>query len=255
MPSIYWTISSPPHDLAAPPSTARALTRASSPAPATTVPTVAVDGAHIYWTNTSPHTIGRANLDGTASTSASSAAISPVGVAVDAAHVYWGTDLKRTRSGAPTSTARASAELHHPPTSGRGAVDHAHVYWANLGTGTIGRANLDGTGVDRASSRARIPPTGWRSTAPRSTGRTVGRATKVGRANLDGSGVDQSFITVKDDPTFGPVGVAVDNAHVYWTSTTSRSRARSGARTSTGRASTTTSSPVPRGRGGGGRRA
>ena len=31
------------------------------------------------------------------------------------------------------------------------AVDAAHVYWANSrSTGTIGRANLDGTGVDQS---------------------------------------------------------------------------------------------------------
>lgn len=29
------------------------------------------------------------------------------------------------------------------------AVDASHVYWTNGDTGTIGRANLDGTGVDR----------------------------------------------------------------------------------------------------------
>ena len=29
-------------------------------------------------------------------------------------------------------------------------VDAGHVYWANEGTNTIGRANLDGTGVDQS---------------------------------------------------------------------------------------------------------
>jgi hypothetical protein len=30
------------------------------------------------------------------------------------------------------------------------AVDGAHLYWANAGDGTIGRANLDGTGVNQS---------------------------------------------------------------------------------------------------------
>src|SRR5918911_204635 len=35
----------------------------------------------------------------------------------------------------------------------------------------------------------------------------------IGRANLDGTGADQSFITGAN----APVGVAVDGAHIYWT--------------------------------------
>ena len=34
----------------------------------------------------------------------------------------------------------------------------------------------------------------------------------IGRANLDGSGIDQAFISGADEP----VGLAVDDAHVYW---------------------------------------
>ena len=30
------------------------------------------------------------------------------------------------------------------------AVDAGHVYWANFGLNTIGRANLDGTGIDQS---------------------------------------------------------------------------------------------------------
>ena len=75
----------------------------------------------------------------------------PDGVAVDAAHVYWAELDAATRSGAPTSTARASTRASSPARRPDGvAVDAAHVYWANLSTDAIGRANLDGTGVNQS---------------------------------------------------------------------------------------------------------
>lgn len=78
---------------------------------------VAVDGAHVYWTNTtnswnSP-TIGRANLDGSGVDQAFITGTRfPAGLAVTASHVYWG-NLEGTTSG-------------------------------------IGRANLDGSGANQA---------------------------------------------------------------------------------------------------------
>ena len=41
---------------------------------------------------------------------------------------------------------------------------------------------------------------------------TNASGTTLGRANLDGSGANQSFVT----GARGPVGVDVDNAHIYW---------------------------------------
>ena len=55
------------------------------------------------------------------------------------------------RSGGRTSTARAPTRASSPAPRPTGvAVDAQHVYWANSGNGTIGRANLDGTGVDQS---------------------------------------------------------------------------------------------------------
>ncbi len=96
----------------------------------------------------------------------------------------------------------------------------AFVYWSNVGTNTIGRANLNGTCPNRSFIRAKTSggwhgPSGldvdathiyWANDAPGS------RRASLGRANLDGMGVDQSFISGGD---FG-TGVAVDAAHVYW---------------------------------------
>jgi hypothetical protein len=92
-----------------------------------------------------------------------------------------------------------------------------HIYWGTftgLGTGSttgpIGRANLDGTGVNRqfisgAKNQSEVAVDArhvyWTSVDG-----------TIGRANLDGTGVDQRFIP-------GPSSadaVAVDPAHIYW---------------------------------------
>jgi hypothetical protein len=92
------------------------------------------------------------------------------------------------------------------------AVDPAHLYWANSLTDTIGRANLDGTGVNQSFVRG----------AGLSCGLAVdgahlywanGLSNTIGRANLDGTGVNQSFII----GAHAPCGVAVDQANLYWT--------------------------------------
>ena len=91
----------------------------------------------------------------------------------------------------------------------------AYVYWANYDPNadtTIGRASLDGTGVNQSF----IPSIGglieiavdgqhiyWPNTL----------AGTIGRANLDGTGVNQFFITGASDPE----GLAVDGQHIYWT--------------------------------------
>jgi hypothetical protein len=89
------------------------------------------------------------------------------------------------------------------------AVDDAHVYWNLLGQ--IGRANLDGTGVDRSFI------TGIDAGAVAVDAAHVYWSDSItgaiGRANLDGSGVEPSFIP---NPGSSPCGVAVDDAHVYW---------------------------------------
>ena len=95
------------------------------------------------------------------------------------------------------------------------AVDGAHIYWASSGGGaaTIGRANLDGSGVNRNFISGAADPWGVAV-----NGRYVYWANRgtnaIGRANLDGSAVDQSFIdatSLRD-----PRGVALDRRHIYW---------------------------------------
>jgi virginiamycin B lyase len=94
----------------------------------------------------------------------------------------------------------------------------AHVYWTNEDNGTMGRANIDGSGVNEAF----IPSvTGG---AAGGAGMTVnnefiywtsangGTATHIRRANLNGTGVIPNFI--KD--AVNPCGVTVDSHFIYW---------------------------------------
>lgn len=91
------------------------------------------------------------------------------------------------------------------------AVDGSHVYWADLAGMAIGRANLDGSEVDRNFISGVSSPCGvglgdghlyW--------GNLVGGT--VGRALLGGGSVEENFV----EGATGPCGIAVDSSHVYW---------------------------------------
>ena len=137
-----------------------------------------------------PGAIGRANLDGS---DADTGFIPDVGgdalagdvflgIAVDAKHVYWA----YRRSTDPFSFTYVSA---------------------------IGRANLDGSGVD-SNFISGLPGYGGGLAVSAQHVYWGNDSGGVGRANLDGTGVDQSFVT---GIGLGRVsGVAVDGAHIYW---------------------------------------
>jgi hypothetical protein len=86
------------------------------------------------------------------------------------------------------------------------------VYWTNLNTGTIGRANLDGSGANQRFITGATRPSGV-ALDDRYIYWANALAGTIGRANLDGSGADQGFITGASNPQ----GLAVDDRHVYWT--------------------------------------
>src|SRR5215211_597804 len=88
----------------------------------------------------------------------------------------------------------------------------AFIYWANFSTDSIGRAKLDGSGVNQAFITG-ASNTGGVAVDAAHIYWTTGATGAIGRAKLDGSGVEQSFIGGA-----GPLGgVAVDAEHVYWT--------------------------------------
>ena len=94
------------------------------------------------------------------------------------------------------------------------AVDANHVYWAT-GTGTVARANRDGTGLDTSlvTAPAAVDCVAvdsahiyWAST----------RLGTIGRANLDGTGVQDLVASGINQVC----GVAVDASHIYWANPT-----------------------------------
>jgi sugar lactone lactonase YvrE len=92
----------------------------------------------------------------------------------------------------------------------------AYVYWANSSSNTIGRANLDGTGVNQSFITAADDPFGVAVDGQHIYWTNYGNgsvhSTTIGRAKLDGSDATQSFITGADQPA----AVAVDGQHIYW---------------------------------------
>ena len=94
----------------------------------------------------------------------------------------------------------------------RFTVNVGHVYWTDFATGTIGRANLDGTGANQSFISGASGPVGVAVDAGHIYW-TNDLMSTIGRANLDGTDANQSFIsTASRTPT-----VAVDAGHVYWT--------------------------------------
>jgi virginiamycin B lyase len=181
------------------------------------VQAIAVDDAHVYWTNDDEDTdagptIGRANLDGSgAKRGFIPGPAGPQGIAVDGDHIYWA-------NGLGDSIARADLDGSHvdesfidgPPNPTGLAVDGAHIYWANadLGDGTtIGRADIDGTHVDEAFIDGASSPLGLAVDGDHIYWANFG-TDAIGRAGIDGSNADQEFITGASSPA----GVSVASA-------------------------------------------
>jgi hypothetical protein len=154
---------------------------------------LAVDSSHIYWANVFDGTIGRANLDGTGvDQSFITGAIAPQTVAVDAGHIYW-TDQGTCPNVCP------DPQPNEPE---------------------IGRANLDGTGVNVHFIPVTNHPYGvavdanhlyWINAAPCTS---TCPPTTIARANLDGTEVDLNFIS--GGRRIRPLSLAVDANHLYW---------------------------------------
>jgi virginiamycin B lyase len=181
-------------------------------------PRIAVDAAHLYWSNANG--IGRANLDATGvDPNFITTAHYPGDLAVDAQHIYWAPPP-------PHSLAIGRANLDgsgvdesfittgHPTPTGGIAVDADHLYWA---AGRMVRANLDGTEIDQGfiTSSGAVGDIAVDAAHVYWTWGIAGLhgsfTAGIGRANLDGTGIDLDFI----DPSFGTregfsTGVAVD---------------------------------------------
>ncbi len=96
------------------------------------------------------------------------------------------------------------------------AVNETHVYWTSdppgsVADGSVGRANVDGTGVETIISGL-TDPVALAIDANHLYVTQAGDVDLVGRANLDGSGFVPDFV----DPEGEPTGVAVNATHIFW---------------------------------------
>jgi virginiamycin B lyase len=217
---------------------AMAVLATAAPALAAGDPTTAAapTSGHVYWAtidlNGLPGTIGRANLNGTmVNQSFIPGATQPSGsqdVTVDATHIYWadqraGTIGRANLDGTGVDpnfiTGLDTKTLIGPfgnLTPAGVAVDAGHIYWTSYATGTIGRANLDGTRVHQKFITGAANPIGVAVDAGHVYW-TNNRTGAIGQANLDGTGVNQTFIGGLGSGVLASGGMAVDAAHVYWT--------------------------------------
>jgi len=192
---------------------------------------VVLDGGHIYWSNYLGNSIGRANIDGSQPNPnfiILTMGANPEGIAVDAGHVYWA-ETGFNRIGRDTIDGNP-ANLNENFIAGATypvgvAVDSNFIYWANYQggsslTGTIGRANLDGSSPNQS-----FIPDGQSYSPAGPAGVAVNNnfiywtnynSTTIGRGPIDGvntASINESFI---DTGVGSPIALALDPNFVYW---------------------------------------
>jgi hypothetical protein len=203
---------------------------------------VALDREHIYWAEAlggkvgSPDeggAIGRANRDGSGVNASfvptPGRAMHDCGVAIAGGHIYWASgwaigraNLDGTGVDLQFIPGLAIPRTSAPPGGGGScgiAVAGKYIYWVNNAESatpmTIGRANLDGTGVNKRFITGVTPGCGIAVVGGHIYWTNAGFVESryaVGRANLDGTGVNQRFIRTASIPC----GVAVYQGHIYW---------------------------------------
>ncbi len=201
---------------------------------------------NIYWTNNFTGTIGRAQLDGTGiDESFITGAQNLIAVTVHGDHIYWTNVGAGGLGNGPIGRARLDGTKVEQDWLMAGGpagvvVEGEHIYWTNdgeagaLGGGqSVGRARLDGTQVEQSFITGASNPNGIAASRTHVYWANAGSGT-VGPAKLDGTEVNQSFITEgfiispPGDPldAIGPVGLAIDGDHLYWTTDGAIGRSR-----------------------------
>jgi hypothetical protein len=188
---------------------------------------VVTDGAHLYFTESNATTIGRMTSDGTGVNNGLVHVPTPTcgpypgqptprAIAVDGSYIYWTDPSNGTIGRAGTDGSSPNDDfmsVYYPcGSSGFGrdqgpggvAIAGGHIYWTNPDDGTIGRANVDGTGANQSFISGASQPAGiavagsdvyWSSTPI-----TGAAGDSIGHARLDSSGalipasVTQNFI-------------------------------------------------------------
>jgi hypothetical protein len=170
----------------------------------------------LYWTDEQDNSIGRANLDGTHVKKIVHVGLGPAActLAIAGGYAYWGSDNG-------FSIGRISLTGGHPNPnfiSGVGGscgvtIAGKYIYWDN-GSDSIGRANLDGSGVNHQFIGTPAPTGVAVAAGHIYWGHVLGSGvTKtISRANLDGTGVIENFIP----SAINAWCCATDSKHIYW---------------------------------------
>lgn len=175
---------------------------------------VAVDAAHVYWTEPASGTIGRANLDGSRPEySFISGAFNPCGVAVDSAHIYW-TNFSNSSIGRANLDGSAASQSFISAISNPCgvAVDRKFIYWTSSALHYVGRALVENgdKGPPLVEDDGEFDLCGLAVDASHLF--WGGFGDRIGRVNLDGSQAEPSFVT----GVSGACGIAIYGNHLYW---------------------------------------
>jgi virginiamycin B lyase len=180
---------------------------------------LAVNEKYLYWTYFSFYqgtSIGRANLDGTdINPNFISGCTNPWGLAIDDDYIYWTNieplnEIGRAKlDGSEPNQSFIKLNLGGAP---RGVtVSKDFIYWTNYNTCTIGRANLDGTGVNENwITYPTVNPHCIAITETYIYWSNYDNGT-IARANLDGTGAEIWKVGLQM-----PLGIEAKGDYIYW---------------------------------------
>jgi len=174
----------------------------------------------LYWTSGSPNSsIARAKLNGSGLNTHFIPGLSgPHGVATDSRFIYWTQgDATNGSIGRASLDGGEVNQLFIPHDAGIGdpsgiAVTPSAIYWQHDGT-EIGRANIDGTGVDPDFIAAANSRCGLTADSDFLYFLNEG-GTRIGRATLDGGTVAADFASIPE----AFCGLSADYDYLYWAS-------------------------------------
>ncbi len=172
----------------------------------------AVDAGHVYWANRFNKAIGRADITGANPDQGFiKDQFLPCSMAVDSNHIYWTPGIMESNLDG------TNVQRLVPGATGCGvAVDSDHIYWVNPSdthqSGSIGRANLDGTNVDQSYVRFSVGNACGIAVDSRYIYWMDKNFGRIMRAPISGDRHDVGTELVKTDAARQACGVAVDQA-------------------------------------------
>jgi len=162
---------------------------------------VAVSKKYIYWVGDTGDYIGRAKLDGTAvDQDWLDVGTDVCWLAVNSSNIYWGNYSTDEIASATLSGTDVNSDLITTTGGGAFAINSSYIYFQN--SSSIGRANLDGSGVNNSFISGPSNLSGIALNGSNIYWATY-QGSEIGEANLDGSGVNNSFITGITGGLFG----------------------------------------------------